>query len=111
LWVALPAGGPLVELPNITSVEENFIDEVSFSIYPNPASTTVNINYLLNSESDVQVSVFNVTGNLIRAIDLGTLREQAHNLTLNISDLRNGMYFVRIQAGNSVITRRIQVVN
>jgi hypothetical protein len=111
LWVALPAGGDLVELPNVTSVEETIVDDISFNVYPNPARSQVNINYALTNEADVQVAMYDLTGNMLRMIDLGTLREQAHQLTLNISDLQNGLYFVRIQAGNSVVTRRIQVVN
>jgi hypothetical protein len=111
LWVALPAGGPLVELPNVTSVDETSIDEISFNVYPNPARTQVNIDYALTNDADVQVAMYDLTGNMLRVIELGTLREQAHQLTLNISDLQNGLYFVRIQAGNSVVTRRIQVVN
>jgi hypothetical protein len=107
----LPAGGDLVELPNVTSVEETVIDEISFNVYPNPARSQVNIDYALTNDADVQVAMYDLTGNMLRMIELGTLREQAHQLTLNISDLQNGLYFVRIQAGNSVVTRRIQVVN
>jgi hypothetical protein len=111
LWVALPSGGELIELSITTSIEESFIANESVNVYPNPSSGIVNINYELKSASDVEVSVIDLTGSKIRNFDLGSKQDMAHNFTLDISDLNNGLYFVRIQASNSVITRRIQIVN
>jgi hypothetical protein len=111
LWVALPAGGGLVELPNVTSVDENIISEASFNIFPNPSSGNVNISYELKKTSDVTVAIYDLTGSIVKTVDVGTLRDQQHQLTMDISDLMNVMYFVRIQASNTVITKRVQVIN
>ena len=47
LWVALPSGGPLVELPNTTAVgvEDNRASSINLKLYPNPAREVVNIQY------------------------------------------------------------------
>ncbi|MEJ2593903.1 MAG: DUF4397 domain-containing protein [bacterium] len=111
LWAAAPTGGALVELPNVTSVEENLFEESSFVVYPNPSSGIVNINYDLTKASNVSISVYDITGSVVQHADLGRQQDQMNQATLDISSLNNGLYFVRVQAGQSVITRRIQVIN
>jgi hypothetical protein len=63
-------------------------------IYPNPASTTLNI-VLDVSKMNTQIEISNVQGEIILS--------QKNNLSLNqfnIENIANGIYFVRI--GNEV---------
>jgi len=111
LWVALPAGGDLVELPNVTSVDENRIDNSSILLYPNPATDLINLNFSLLEDSDVNVYVYDMTGNVIKAKTYGTIQKSNQSTSIDLNNLTSGIYFVSIQAGKSIITKKIQVVN
>ncbi|MCF8228589.1 MAG: DUF4397 domain-containing protein [Bacteroidales bacterium] len=109
LWIALPAGGSLIELMNVTSVEENLIEDRSVEIYPNPASELVNINFRLTKDSEVNVFIYDLLGRLEKSASFGAAQKAVNNRSLNISDLENGMYILSIQAGNSVVNSKIQI--
>jgi hypothetical protein len=111
LWVALPAGGDLVELPNVTSVDENRIDNSSVLLYPNPATDRINLNFSLLEDSDVNVYVYDMTGNIVKAESYGTIQKSNQNTSIDLNNLTSGIYFVSIQAGKSIITKKIQVIN
>ncbi len=62
----------------------------TFSFYPNPASEVLNVSFLTERNSKYQVLIFNAIGHLILETELlGT--EQ-----INISELQNGLYFVKL---------------
>lgn len=112
LWVALPEGGNLVELSIITSVEEEaFIEEESVITYPNPATDFLNISYSAQTESNVNIDLYSLAGTVVKQINPDRTAASSQNATIDVSDLSTGMYFVRIQSGNSIVTKKIQITN
>jgi hypothetical protein len=110
LWVALASGGELIPLSFPTAVEEKpAIIEDEFMIYPNPARDMVNVNYGLETDQNVSVEIYNMIGNKILEKELGYKGARTHNEQINISGLSNGLYFLRITAGNSQITKKLKV--
>jgi hypothetical protein len=78
-------------------------------IYPNPASGSVNIIYP-GLTGEATVSVIAEDGRLMRSFEVGDVHD-ARSL-VNINDLRNGLYFVRvIQPSGLDITRTLVVAN
>ncbi|MCB0425395.1 MAG: DUF4397 domain-containing protein [Mangrovimonas sp.] len=110
LWVALASGGELVELPQWLRVQE-VISEASVTAYPNPATNYLNIQYSLIEDADVMIEMHDVLGSKALEYQSGARSSQMQTQKLNVSDLREGLYFVTINAGNSKVTRKIQVVN
>jgi hypothetical protein len=110
LWVALASGGELVELPQWLGVNE-LINEASVNAYPNPTSNYLNIQYNLIENADVLVEVHDVLGSKVLEQQLGTRSNQTQNHKINVSGLKEGLYFVTINAGDSRVTKKIQVVN
>lgn len=71
--------------------------EVGYSIYPNPASDILYIDFTSEKQTKVVVEVFDVQGKqmegLYRIVDIfGTTKEK-----LNISPLSDGNYFIRFK--------------
>ncbi len=60
-------------------------------IYPNPLTTTLNIRLKNNSEADFSIEVYGVLGKKIKSI-----RKINQRRSLNISDLKDGIYFMVI---------------
>jgi hypothetical protein len=71
------------------------------SIYPNPANDVVNI---ANAEN-AKISIVNMLGQRVISQTANSDRE-----TINVSDLSNGTYIIRIEDGNEVITQKLNVV-
>ncbi len=97
LFVALPAGGELVELPSATLGVEDF-DENAFVMYPNPANNTLNFNYSSLDSNDMSVSITDMQGRIISNIELNST-----NSTMDVSGLSTGMYQVVILNGNTIL--------
>jgi hypothetical protein len=110
LWVALASGGDLIPLSFPTAVEEQpTIIEDKFMIYPNPARDMVNVNYGLETDQNVSIEIYNMIGNKVFEQELGFKGASTHNEQINITGLSNGLYFLRITAGNSQITQKLKV--
>lgn len=72
------------------------------AVYPNPASHSIFIDFdelQLTPDFDTEISVFNINGQLM----LHEVTPQQQDVfELNMIDLRNGLYFVRLVNGNQV---------
>ncbi len=77
--------------------ETQFAD---ISLYPNPASTIIN----LKNAENANIQVFDVLGKLI-------LSQQniAPDAQINVANLQNGTYFMKISKNNSVTTKRFLI--
>ena len=74
----------------------------SISIYPNPAKNVVSIS--APSAID-RIEMMNVLGQ--KVYENATIGSE--NTTINVSDLQNGTYFVRIFCGNKMMTKKLIV--
>ncbi len=76
--------------------------EGTFIVYPNPASSVINIEFLSFNNETYQVELTDALGQLV-------LREIAttKNLALKTDSINNGIYFVKIISDNSQTTKRI----
>jgi deoxyribonuclease-1 len=78
------------------------VETALFNLYPNPVTDELTIargNQF--GQGAYQLEIMDAMGRSVRKIS-GT----ADVATLNVSDLKRGAYFLRIQAGNSVQTRK-----
>ncbi|MCG8580979.1 MAG: T9SS type A sorting domain-containing protein, partial [Bacteroidales bacterium] len=70
----------------------------SWRIYPNPATSVVNIEGEAN-EAAVQISILNAAGAIVKEVNMPWSAGQAQ--TINIDDLAKGIYLLEIQDGYS----------
>ena len=68
------------------------VDNTAISRYPNPASSTVTLTGI---EGEATVTVVDMNGRVVKVIGYG-LEVIDNSLTIDISDLSQGAYFVRI---------------
>ena len=110
LYVALPEGGELVPLPIWLGTKEIIVSE-KVSAFPNPVTNILNVQYSLIKDADVSIEVYDILGSKIIEEQSSTKSNQLQNTTIDVSTLDSGLYFVKINAGESAITKKIQVVN
>jgi hypothetical protein len=87
-------------------VQTSAMDDV-LNVYPNPFSTESSINYLLNTTEDVNVSVYSVSGKLVKTLvsqnqAKGTYTVKWNGTNNSGQTVASGTYLVVIHAGETV---------
>ena len=75
---------------------------ISFSIYPNPASTIINLDLSELNNSTTTVRMYDITGKTVRIIST-----TEKTLSMDRGDLRSGIYFVQVIVADKVFTKKI----
>ncbi len=93
---------------NILLVEENFSMENDISIYPNPVNDVLNIEIGVNYKDLAIISLIDINNRVIKNIIYDTLIE-GNEFSINVSDVKDGLYFVNIIMGENSHTSKIIV--
>ncbi|MEO9532627.1 MAG: T9SS type A sorting domain-containing protein [Crocinitomicaceae bacterium] len=80
---------------------EDEISSSDISVYPNPATTEVNVTIPANVD---QVIITNAIGQTVK-----TVNNPGSNLKFDIDAFETGIYFVQVQRGESTITKKLIV--
>ena len=86
----------------IVSISEN--KETELSVYPNPVSTTLNVAF--NGGVYESATITTVEGKLIKTLDASNKTE----LKINLYDVAEGVYYLNLNDGSKIVTRRISVI-
>lgn len=82
-----------------TFSEEYMSNESSINIYPNPAQNSLNISF---SEDVSLIEICNELGEVV----LNRQVKSSSNLTLDISSLKNGLYYVKCTSQKGLILKK-----
>jgi len=86
---------------DLRAIETESIDEYSNSlgIYPNPTKDNL---FIVTEENIETVTIYTLTGVMVGQ---QTMANSQQPLAINVSDLNNGVYFVKVKTENGEITR------
>jgi hypothetical protein len=79
-------------------------------IFPNPFSSTANINFELADAGEVTVDVFDPSGRMIEQISTGLLQAGEYSIELGSEALSSGVYFVRVRVQGTSATARCVLI-
>jgi hypothetical protein len=103
LWAALPTGGPLVELPVVTSLNTNEFEYKNLSVSPNPTNNILNINF--KEFNNTKAVLFDVQGRNVLETKLN------NEITpLDVSNLQKGMYVLKISSADNANNKAVKVL-
>lgn len=85
-------------LTGINNISQN---DNLLSIYPNPASENININFTSTSKN-ISIKIFDATGRLIKNME----NVRSGENTINVSELESGLYLINANDGKSSVTKR-----
>lgn len=72
--------------------------------YPNPVADKLNVLFSMKKPVQATIKILDLTGKQVHLESLGLTGQQT--VTLDISDLPSGIYFLRIEAGNDLILNK-----
>ena len=81
-----------------------------FFVFPNPANSIANVQFLLpKSQQQMNIQLHNIIGEQVKNIFSGNLSSGQHNLSIDVSDLAPGVYFVTISNATRKVVQRFVV--
>ncbi|MBL7923534.1 MAG: HYR domain-containing protein [Bacteroidia bacterium] len=82
--------------------------DFGMSVYPNPGTDQVNVEFEAAVAGDYELSIFNVTGGVVLN-NTGTSFEGGNRISLPLSEVAEGVYFLRLRMGDAVSSVRLVV--
>jgi hypothetical protein len=116
-WIVRATNGPVSRLANIpftitlnrgvmTSIEETDFSK-AISLYPNPAAYTAKLQVNVPGEKVLSVVIVNAVGQEMKKFHVSS--SVANDMELDLTNLNEGLYFVRISDGNDMAIKRLMI--
>jgi hypothetical protein len=90
-----------VEIPSVFDLAQN---------YPNPFNPSTNINYFLPIDTKVKLSVYSVTGELVKELVDDFQSAGSYTVNFDAGNLASGMHIYRIVAGDFVKSHKMMLL-
>ncbi len=90
----------------LNSIKINEADKY-FSVFPVPAAGEIFIKWMSDKEAGV-AEIYDIAGKVVKVISNEIIAGN-HILRADVSDLENGIYFVKISTGNSSLSKRFVI--
>ena len=93
----------------LNAIEEDYIQVSDFQLnnYPNPFNPSTIISFMLKSDSNIELSVYNLKGELVRTIANGLYKSGHHELKWDGKDsdqksVTSGVYILKLSVDDKV---------
>lgn len=94
----------------VDDVNDPLFDNSSVSIYPNPVTISLKVDYSLIQNSNIKINITNINGAIIYTQNEGSKFKGQHTSVVNLNSLNSGTYFVNIIAGNQAIAKKVVLI-
>jgi glucuronoarabinoxylan endo-1,4-beta-xylanase len=103
IQILLTSVGPATSLPSKFNLEQN---------YPNPFASATIVPFELRAQSDIQVTIYDILGRMVRKITASAQSAGAHTILWDGSNnagqrVASGIYFYTLQAAGESRTKRM----
>ena len=89
------------DLPSEVTLNQN---------YPNPFNPATTISYELPESAEVNLAVYDMLGRKVATLVNENIQAGSHQVTFDASNLSSGVYVYQLEAGATVLTRKLTVV-
>jgi thiol-disulfide isomerase/thioredoxin len=94
-----------MEVTSVTGITENDLTS-SVNVFPNPFTDNTTLSFTA-SAGNASVIVYNLVGEKVIDMNLGTIASGTQNIELDFSSIEAGIYLVSLTAGNETSTLRV----
>jgi PKD repeat protein len=79
------------------------------AVYPNPASTSTTVEFALQQSANVSINITDLTGRVVKSIESNSFASGSNKVTVETSELTNGIYFVQLVSEQGSKTTRLLI--
>ncbi len=90
-------------------IKEREKSDLGLNVFPNPANDYAQINFQLAAETEVAITVSDITGKLVYSENKGSMTTGRHFAMINTAALEKGFYTIAVQTNNSRNTAKLIV--
>ncbi len=101
---------PLVTVEEEKQDSGHQVRTPELTVFPNPARQQCNIRFSISKQAPINIVIYDVAGRVHEEIVSGILNAGVHNITLDVGDFAQGVYFVRMEAHNSLETEKLILI-
>ncbi|MDF1570281.1 MAG: T9SS type A sorting domain-containing protein [Bacteroidales bacterium] len=95
---------------SVHATQSGFPGKKPLSIYPNPATDQLKVEFTTENAMVPEIRIYDLTGKMVRRFDEEiTLDSKVFKADLDISDLKSGIYFVKVIQGERVWSEKLLV--
>ncbi len=92
----------------VNSIHVSLPQKVSFQAYPNPFNPVTQIAFSIPEESNVKLSIFNITGQKVKTLVDDKLEAGSHSVEWNSEDtagksVASGIYFYKLRVNDNTV--------
>ena len=87
-------------------INETSTEISGVSIYPNPSSSSVNLEMNIATPSEVSIQVTDLSGKVVATQNLGFLPLGKNQTTIQSASFNNGLYYVTISSNGTSVTKK-----
>lgn len=87
--------------------EPNFTEQPALHIFPNPVNDRLTVSVGTKVENSVKVEIYTVSGTIIKGVEVNKINTGKQELSIHMQTLHRGIYFLRLQIGEEVLTRKV----
>jgi len=97
----------------VDAIEENqrsiIPDRFNLNVYPNPFNPAFHIDFNLSTNAQVDLKLYTIEGCFIRQLAHEVFLAGKHGISVDLSadNLASGVYFVCLNAGEKMVTRKV----
>lgn len=96
--------------PLPTSQQSTTKYQIKVSVVPNPFHTMATVKIDAPKDIPLSVTLYDELGRKVSDLTNGSAMQTHSEFTLTSEKLSTGFYYLRVQSGNEVVTRKIQLL-
>jgi len=102
---------PMVRMNFDMSLSTGAIAEnsININVYPNPAKDVANVNFELENNSDVTLTISDLSGKVVYATTENNVAAGKNSIVVSTAGFANGVYTYSFVAGNVVVTEKLVI--
>ncbi|MCF8298436.1 MAG: T9SS type A sorting domain-containing protein, partial [Saprospiraceae bacterium] len=77
--------------------------------FPNPGINSTQIEYELETNSEVTIEIFNQKGAKVIELNEGNKTRGKHSTTIELSNFSSGIYYYSLKAGKNRLTKKMSI--
>jgi hypothetical protein len=92
----------------LVGINESSSEVADLNLFPNPASNNFNLIFVNQNAEQVSVEITNALGQVVKKVSLENTKGVV-NHNVDITNIQNGVYFVKISVGQKSSVRRLTI--